>query len=210
MNFSFFNYIIFLYSFIQVTFSCAPFNCPKYSNDVTITFTIEPRLSITYTPGKKYHSDQHSSKKELAKFLKEIIDNAVQDLRNKHKVNAHQLIVGTSVNEKQSNLLNVTIIDNECLYDCNYRKSYAPAGSYFMDGNIIKKRLEDGICLNGEIVHEKAVNAISTIVFNVSVRPLDKRVFCVTHWNIFADTVQQRMIRGSRGNFIGKYKLAKQ
>uniref|UniRef100_A0A913HNC0 NtA domain-containing protein n=1 Tax=Strongyloides stercoralis TaxID=6248 RepID=A0A913HNC0_STRER len=211
MNFSTFNYLFLLFSFIHVCFSCAPFNCRGYSNDVTIAFTIKPRLSITYNTIKKNRRrDQHASPKALGRFLKSIIDGAVAHLRNKHRVNPHMLLVGTNLNHKKSKLLEVNLVDDDCVYDCNYEHTYAPAGSYLIKNTLLERRVENSTCLNGKIVHNKSEPVTTLIVFNVSVRPADRRVFCMTHWNIFARTVKARMIRGYRGEFVGDYVIQRQ
>uniref|UniRef100_A0A0N5BCF2 DUF1934 domain-containing protein n=1 Tax=Strongyloides papillosus TaxID=174720 RepID=A0A0N5BCF2_STREA len=78
----------------------------------------------------------------------------------------------------------ISVRNDEYLFDCNYEQIYAPAGTYFMKAGKLRRRLVDGIFLNREIVQEKSEPVVVKLVYDISVKIVGGRVFYETHLEV--------------------------
>uniref|UniRef100_A0A0K0FXD9 Uncharacterized protein n=1 Tax=Strongyloides venezuelensis TaxID=75913 RepID=A0A0K0FXD9_STRVS len=210
MNFIISNFIIFLSLFIPLIQPCGNFNCPKFTNHARIIFKINPTLALTYnTDPRIRRQHQWDSFKKLKTRLRHIPIEVINDFRVQHKATPDQAREKVIVVSRLYDILNVTIVDNECMFDCDYKQSIAPAGSHFMRNGKLRRRLIDTVCLNGEIVQEQSEPVVVTIVYDISVAITGGRVFCETHWRGVADAIQSKMEKGHRGTFIGQSVIKK-
>uniref|UniRef100_A0A0N5BCF3 Uncharacterized protein n=1 Tax=Strongyloides papillosus TaxID=174720 RepID=A0A0N5BCF3_STREA len=204
------NFIILLFFFIPIIHSCGNFNCPKFTNHARITFKIHPTLALTYNtvPGKR-RQHQWFSFEQLQKRLNQIPREVINDFRVQHRATPAQAREKVRIVNRLRDILNVTVINNECMFDCDYKQSIAPAGTHFISGGKLRRRLVDTICLNGEIVQEKSEPVVVQLVYDISVAITGGRTFCQTHWRGVANAIQKKMERGNRGTFIGQSVIKK-
>uniref|UniRef100_A0A0N5BRP7 Uncharacterized protein n=1 Tax=Strongyloides papillosus TaxID=174720 RepID=A0A0N5BRP7_STREA len=211
MNFIIYNFIILLSLFIPIIRPCGNFNCPKFTNHARITFKIYPSLALTYsTDPIRRRKHQWFSFQQLEERLNKIPREVINDFRVQHRATPDQAREKVVIVNRLRDILNVTVIYNECMSDCDFKQSIAPAGTHFINREgRLRKRLVDTVCLNGEIIQEQSRPLVVELVYDISVAITGGRTFCQVHWNGVANAIQRKMEKGSRGTFIGKPVITK-
>ncbi|CEF70817.1 Hypothetical protein SRAE_X000014700 [Strongyloides ratti] len=189
-----------LTTFITLIFPCGSFNCPPFTNKAKITYEIEPTLSLTYNPTQNRTSMQQTSSSSLARNLKQIAIDVINNLASTQS----PLLVSAfkpTVTLNQKKFLNVEIIPQTCKSN-NASELVAQKGTYFVQNNLVMQRIEDTNCLNGIIQNSKTSTALTTIIYKIDFLIPTGQVLCNSHWIKIADAIKNKIITDTKSNFL--------
>uniref|UniRef100_A0A0N5A0S2 NTR domain-containing protein n=1 Tax=Parastrongyloides trichosuri TaxID=131310 RepID=A0A0N5A0S2_PARTI len=179
----------------KVTTPCGTFNCPPYSNNAMIKYTVQPSEVFTYNSDNTTSvAGQNKGENDLKAFLKTLADDAVKQMNTKvPPANRQFFTITHTLNDAQSKLLQATIIPGNCpsaTSNPGVNVTAAEKDTFFVKEKILYKRVEPTLCNNGAIVSEKYENVTITIVYDFRVKILTGQTMCKSHWKLMQKTLK--------------------
>uniref|UniRef100_A0A0N4ZXM4 CHRD domain-containing protein n=1 Tax=Parastrongyloides trichosuri TaxID=131310 RepID=A0A0N4ZXM4_PARTI len=191
-------FILYITSLCNIVLVCNPFNCLPYSNNVLITYRVQPSPSLTYNTIANPAPTQQLTRTGLEIYLSSLGQQAISNaINNLPLVARNYVTITATISQLGSQLLDIEINPGLCTTTTQEDTVVAAAGTYFLKNNLIFTRTTPTICNNGQIVSQgQGVPLTISLVYQFQAIVPIGQILCMMHWQLISNELEN-IIRGT-------------